>query len=457
MPVGYITDIRLCAVLESLTSNERRGVTWRAIPGEAPKQSDLLLAFVEGVPDAPGAAALTDDAAEEDFSEEEAKTSPSGNSESIATYQKRTQRLIDAVKAKIGADFRHTPVRLLVLRKLDRANRKVAYSGAPTVGELYDAATDWVQGERNVPPRLLLPVVVKGGKKPRPISPPHVAPLGLIAFTKQVFLRNGQRPAGKKKEQVGLSAAEAIALFLDTIRIRNRTGLRPLHRALRLVIARRVSLVAASSHIHHTPESWERRDQSRKKLDAREGLRTLTVLGILLHKLGRTKENYMNDAAFKLGQLLAAADVVHAGYCADVRGGDIPPSLLGNQVFTTAQTAPVKALAILCRRWKPYGGWAEMALRAIDPKTQLRRDETLRQSKDRRDVHRGWDISKALSVVRRVRPLIDELRQALDGCRVDDAFRAELLLGYVAGLPAPHKNDHVDDEQAKQTNPQEDQ
>ena len=45
----------------------------------------------------------------------------------------------------------------------------------------------------------------------------------------------------------------------------------------------------------------------------------------------------MQGTAFKLGQLLAAADIVHAGYCADVRGGAVPPALLGNQVFAMAQ------------------------------------------------------------------------------------------------------------------------
>ena len=39
----------------------------------------------------------------------------------------------------------------------------------------------------------------------------------------------------------------------------------------------------------------------------------------------------MNEAAFRLGQLLSVADVVHAGYCADVRQGQVPPALLGNR------------------------------------------------------------------------------------------------------------------------------
>lgn len=135
----------------------------------------------------------------------------------------------------------------------------------------------------------------------------------------------------------------------------------------------------------------------------------------------------MSGTAFKLGQLLAAVDVVHAGYCADVRKGDVPPSLLGNQVFSMAQGAPVKALAVLCRRWKPYDGWAKKASSDGARMNTLLADEKTEQ--------RGWDIKRALRNAREVRQLAAELAPALEGCRADDTFRAELLLGYMAGLP----------------------
>ena len=141
----------------------------------------------------------------------------------------------------------------------------------------------------------------------------------------------------------------------------------------------------------------------------------------------------MNETAFKLGQLLAGADVVHAGYCADVRGGDVPPSLLGNQVFAMAQNAPTKALAMLCRRWKPYDGWANKAARELD------RAKKLMESQKNDEQQRGWDIKKALRHAREMGPLAAELAPALEGCRVDDTFLAELLLGYIAGFPKAQK------------------
>lgn len=418
MPVGEETVIRLAAAIEALTGDARKGVTWRGIPGEAPKQTDLLLAFVETAPDAPVAAALTDED-ESDEEDEPSEEAAAMRGNSVAAFEQRTRRLIEAIRAKVGK-IDETPVRYAVLRKVDPANRKVSFQGQIAVIDLARAVEDWAAGERNVP-QVSLPVLRKGERKRRAAGPPHVAPLGLIAFSKQLFVRGG----AECQEVTGLPAGEALGLFLEKDRPR-------VARVLRLLLARRTALVVGTAH------AYRRRAERKRELELRwEALRTVTILGLLLHKLGRrreTQEDYMNDAAFKLGQLLAAADVVHAGYCADVRGGDVPPSLLGNQVFGMAQKSPTKALDALGRRWTPYQGWATKAARAIDGKANRRRDELMRESKNREESQRGWDITKAISIARRVRPMIDELRPVLAKIP-DDTFRAELLLGYIAGLP----------------------
>lgn len=442
MPVGNDTAIRLAAALRAVTTNERRGVTWRDVPGEAPKQKDLLLAFVEAAPDAPAAGTFTEDEGDEDYSEESPGVAPEV-SESVAAFEKRTERLIEAVRGKVKGDFRRTPVHVAVFRKVDPANRKVVYSGSAAVAELYDAATDWAAGERNIPPWITLPVLRKGETMPHSMVPPHVAPLGVVAFSKQIFLRNGKRPDGNKKEQAGLPAAEAMGLFLAPSGLSMYPTWRRVERILRMVLARRTTLVSGTS------QALLKGTNFTKDVDLREALRTVTLLGVLLHKLARTKEAYMGDMAFKLGQLLAAADVVHTGYCADVRGGVVPPSLLGNQVFTMAQTTPVKALALFSRRWKPYDGWAKKADRERD------RAGKLVTSKNAEERQRGWSIKRALRHAREMRPIADELHASLAGCEVNDTFRAELLLGYIAGLPKAQREDGGDISQATQISGQE--
>lgn len=421
MPVGKEIEGRLSAAMKALTSDERRNITWREIPREKPRggnrqSDDLLISFVEGVPNATVAASL----AEEDFSSEVTDTDGT-TADSVAAFEKRTERLLDLVKAKVGADVTQTPVRMVVLRAVDTANRKVVYSDTPTVANLYQAATSWAHGERNVPPWVELSIRTRDTRTWHPSGPLHVAPLGLIAFSKESFSRGGTRA----EEVAGVPSAEVMHLFLGSHRI-------PRQRAesmLRITICRRATLLAGVAHICHWPECCRRRSTRLETFDQREALRTITVLGVLLDKCAREKEVYMDQTAFKLGQLLAGADVLHAGYCADVRGGDVPPSLLGNQVFHLAQTSPVTALAVLCRRWKPYYGWAEKAAR------ETGRTKAMVSDPDKTLQQRGWDIRKALRYAREMKPLALSLAQELCDCRIDDTFRAELLLGYIAEFP----------------------
>src|SRR6202047_4380877 len=400
MPAGEDTVIRLAAAFKALTSPDRCGATWRSIPGEAPQQNDLLLAFVERAPEAAVAGILAQEEVGQDFSEEVPNTAEVAAAESIAAFEKRTERVIDAVRARVGSDFRGTRVHVAVFRKVDPANRKVVYAGTANVGELYQAAVSWTNGERNVPSWFTLPIFGKGKRNPSPTAAPHLAPLGVIRFSRQLFLRLGKQ----RQEVVGLPAAEALALFLDPVDKKGGPARRRVGRVLRLVVSRRAALVSGTAH---TIWRGSRARRAREGFGLREAPRTVTMLGLLLHKLGRAKEEYMSETAFKLGQLLAAADVVHAGYCADVRGGSLPPSLLGNQVFKIAQSAPAKALATLSRRWKPYEGWAQKAAR------DRGRAERLVASKSKDEQQRGWDIKVALRRAREMSPVGERLSTSL--------------------------------------------
>lgn len=154
----------------------------------------------------------------------------------------------------------------------------------------------------------------------------------------------------------------------------------------------------------------------------------------------------MTGTAFMLGQLLAAADAVHAGYCADVRGGSLPPSLLGNQVLIMAQASPAKALAVLGSRWKPYAGWAKKKSDYEIPREFLNEDGSWKKRADfandqkRQELERSFSIAIAIIQSRRVEKIAHELNEKLS-VKCDDVFRAELLLGYMAGIPGKQKVD----------------
>lgn len=452
-PVSQTVANGLAAVLRELTRPERKDKTWRRIPRESPKQigpkkvtDDLLLSFVEAVPEAEVAAVLAeefDEASYEDAgAEDQSGDRPSAGS--IAAFEAQAERIIEAVRAKV-AHLAQTPVRFAVLRQLDPGNRKVVYGGEISVRHLDEAASAWGDGQRNLPPWLTLPMVAAGERAPRPTPPPHVAPLGLIAFSQAIYLYGCCDKMGKiddiRRTGVGIPAAEAFALFLDHERDDRRR--RRAERVLRLVLARRAALAGGMVHALRKGGLDHVKKHDPMQELRHETLRTATVLGVLVHKLGSEKECYMNDAPFRLGQLLAAADQIHAGYCADRRDGDVPPSLLGNQVFSIAGKSPAKALSMLQSRWKPYIGWAKEAARDQGEAT-LRKADALTSSKKTAERTRGWDIRKGLSYARRLEPLAADLWPRLVDAKATDKFRAELLLGYMAGLESSQRDDRPD-------------
>lgn len=432
LPVSSDLVQRLAGALDAITAPEREGQTWRSIPGEKPKARDLLIAFVDGVPDAPVAELVAADDTEEqddDPTAEETGHLDEDERQALAAgaargkYQIRAERLIEAVQGRVGAAFRGTPVAVLVLRKVDTGNAKAILHRALTVGGLYDAATAWAEVLDNLPHWLRMPVLQRGkGRGVRRQGAPSLVPLLLPQATQALFTRGGSERA--KREPVGITAADALMLFLGEAgagRIAQAT--------LRMVLARQGMLLSGSAHAL-------RRDAGNGELRAARGfdrgaaMQAATLVGVLLAKVGRKKGTYMTEPAFQLGQLLAAADAIHVGYCMDVRGGQVPPTLLGNSVLTIAQTDPRRALAILCRRWKPYWGWVG--------KTRADWDEaeSPARGKGAKDGQKGWAIRTAMSQASRMRGVAEELGRNLPDTRdADDKFRAELLLGYVAGVP----------------------
>lgn len=393
----------LRSALDAVTTAERRFKTWDGIPGERPKQSDLLIAFVAGEPDL----AITPVLADRGDKDDEQHDNPE------ATYERRTQRVIDALKAKRGQTFSDTPVVACVMRKVDLGNHKVILHRATTAGHLERARDRWLAGATALPPWLRLPLPGKA-KHAAVERPPHVAPLSLPRLSRVAYVRGGLTAT----DVVGMSAVDALGLFLG-----DGDAVPRARRMLRLFLDRYGALLSGAAHALRRGGIDAVRPYNR---DA--ALRAVAVFGVLLNTIKPEGEDVMSTIAFKLGQFLSVADRVHLGYCADVRKGATPPALLGNSVLAMAQTRPHKALAALSQRWKPYEAWASL------PQTSQKAAELL--EKDKKSSI-GWAIRNAVSQRHRsaelARELFDSLREAPPK-PVDDEFRAELLLGYVAGL-----------------------
>ncbi len=385
-PVSRDLLSRLQATAETLAAEERKGRTWSRVPSEKPKQYDLLLAFIPLLNDLQAAAGMAEDE---------------------AAFEELASRLIEIAQGQyVGFSEQ---ARIVVLRRVDPGNRKVIFSTTSAVKDLAAAASRWTEGCRNTPDiRLLVP---HGKSKPaEDRGPGRIAPGNLVALGREVFTRDGK----ERQEAPGPTFTDAMRLFLGREFVRGSIA----RRLLPLYLTRRGPLVAGMAH------SSRRGD--RKDFDAKGTLDTISVLGLLLNELARKKEGYMNDVAFQLGQLLAGADVLHRGFCEHQRGGSIPSALLGNQALALAQRSPVAALNMLCNRWRVYAGWAEKNRASAEiPSPELPREE-----KDR-----AWAVYQGVTISRKLRPLA----QSLHGCalpdRADNRFRAEMLLGYIAGSP----------------------
>jgi len=409
-PVGADLVSRFSGALSAVTAEERHGKTWRRLAAEAGDGQDLLIAFVASAMDEPVANGL----AAEDDSEEQ----PEGK----AALEQFGADLIGlwqgiATRAEPG-----DAARIVILRTVDPGNRKAVYDKRPTVQTLWGAAQEWTTAMANAPQGITWPIFVK--RKPIKGQPKRQSPLSLIQLSRKLYIRGGREVTNAP----GVSGAEALALFLDEGN-RERRAARVLH----LLLARHTGLLAGIAHASRRGQLKDFDPKATARLDA---LRSISWLGALLYFLGQNREAYMNDAGFKLGQLLSAVDAVHMGYCADVRDGNVPPTLVGNSVFAIAGRNPERALSVLQTRWKPYHAWATRTGRART-ETPLKGDAN------------GWAILRASSQARQAGRLCEELHpifaeMTAQNLTPDDAFRAKLLLGYLAGLKREPKSDSSD-------------
>ena len=413
---------RLAGVLDVLTHPDAKDRTWRLIPAESGDRFDLLIVSLPAAANEPVAGTVAED--------DEEITHGASRLVELAS------RVIKHSRGQVGRVQRELDMVVTVLRTVDPANRKTVYQRRISAEELFVAARDWQAACQNVPAWISFYLPVKGETLPVERRPPLVAPLSLTPLSRALYANGGRR----KVDVVGVSASQAFGLFLRQGDVRQRA-----RSLLRLMLLRHGPLLAGLTAARAKGSRQLKAFDPKADL-RRDGLRSITWMAVLLYFAGRAYMrdeempevgSYKEDVAFRLGQFLAAADLIHIGYCADLRGGDVPPSLLGNSVLSVAGSDPVRALAILQTRMKPYFGWARRADQIYTKATQLDRAG---------EKSRAIALRQGVSQARRADDLARTLAARLAAYtskerKPDDAFKAELLLGYVAGQePLPKRN-----------------
>ncbi|HBY62168.1 MAG TPA: hypothetical protein DEH78_20300 [Solibacterales bacterium] len=341
----------------------REGRTFARIPAFASSDSDLVIAYLQENPDADLSAAdifagsLASSAAE------------------AALYEERTRSILDNLTAH--ASGHDSAVNVFAISKLDPGRAQVMFSGCYSVRRIREACMAWFEGARNLPP---IPVY------PETTVP---SPADVIRSFKRQWLRQGTHSAPVP----GIALPSVYALFLAEGSAGEPSPL--LSRYLKLVSP---LLVAAAG--------WLPSFKDVPKPAVLELSVALPIVGILLHKLGHSKERYMESREYLVGQYLRIADEIHRQYCAKVRKGAVPNQLAGNAGVASALQSPARALSTVGLRIRVYIAWA--------------------------DQHEGQDAPLVHWLRRRLGDVCRELQNYDLTSPVTDLGRAHLFLGYLA-------------------------
>ena len=343
--------------LNWITSIERKGKTWYSMPGLNDGESDLLIVYLENKPNLNvNNAWLLGGMSKNDFSE--------------STYEAISRVAIDALKGQQIVKANNL-IRLFALRKADPGRTQVSLQGVYTISNLIQADKTWREAAINVP-NISLPFFRKEvekiiarqeniagsisqfladkDSKATFLSPSCPFPADLVRLTQKQWIRVGEDSTSVP----GIALGDVYDVFFANDNIEGSLA----EYLLSITLQRTQALLIGLGQADHKKEL--NKIDVQKKYDTHKRftvLKTISALAIYLYKLGIKKENYMKDTFFYLGRFLSLIDTLHSEYCKNIRGGNIPPQLLGNAHLQIALDNPVSALDILSRRINIYQAW----------------------------------------------------------------------------------------------------
>lgn len=292
-----------------------------------------------------------------------------------------------------------------IIASVDKGNTKVLSSRHYPLAYYMAGARRWQEGCANIPD-VFLPCLVKKEKVIRGAL--TIYPTRAMWLLNSAWRQDGEmitRKQGKQKVPISKRFTSSDALdFLfekdETIQAQVDAGLENVveKSAHALIMAK---LKATLDHIGKGDKV------SFKNSDYLHMLPTL--YGLLLHKKGIRKEGYMNEDVFYLGRFFAVVDKLHIQYSFDVRNGDIPLRLIGNDHVSLALQNPLEAFVSLGRRLEhPYVSWAK----------RVKPDTIPRQA--------------AKNCLKDIAELAGRLTETQIPSEINDAGKAKLILGYLS-------------------------
>lgn len=420
--IGKDLSQKLAASISFLSSDKLKGKTWSKIPSSTGSSPSLLLAYCKDNLNLSVTQLITGDSEIEDFDD----------------YQDATQTVLDLFdRSNCTPD---AAVEIAEIIVLDKANRKINYSTTSTLENVRLAAQEWVSGGNNTPNFKLRAQVAKNKKlySPWPLSPSSCVEVSRNVFkkegvtVKEVMLNKNGR---KVKPPPSIGFPDIMRLFFSKGDIATQLAKRCLMK-LSIQYEPLLSHCALSKVYSVLPKKVQDKKPKFKTnpKNNTQALNAVTLLAVLLYKIGRNKEVYMNGFAYQLGQLCSAIDELHIGYCKSVRGGQIPNTLIGSLTYGMALQNPTKALAQLAPRIRPYETWAKKELTKSKDKFS-----------DDKAIKAGIFAYKWLSG--QSEKLSSHFSENDE--KSNDSYKAELMLGYLAGRPFEKTNSQLNSKESQ--------
>ena len=374
------------AALVWMSSPDREGKTW-AVAGKR----ELVFAYPRKMPPVPPLLARL-----------------LGADSQEARFEDYAETALKGLKTVSETASPNTEIEVFAIKKADASSKraKVVFYRNYTLAKLEVAVSSWLAGADNIPPILLRkwPTKDKGekaAKGTKPVFCEFRAPLP-IAATGLVYTMWSQDGNEKFEPKFRSSflyedfpVFDGLELFLGESVV---TGLT--ERMLSLLMQGMGTLCVAAGNL------TRKRDVLTNARAVAYLETALPLFGILLHKLNRTKETYMENVPYLIGKFLNLADGLHVVWCRNVRDGQLPPQLLGSSLFASFQLNPVQGFANVGMRMKPYIDWAK--------------------------TNQTGDIALSRWFVGEFGRVTAAIEKAGIPTRLSDADKAEMLLGYLS-------------------------
>jgi hypothetical protein len=330
-----------------LTDKERENKSWKAMSDSNHEKPNLLLAYL---PDDPQNNAFL----------AEVLGDPS-DYESDNDYREEAESAFEALCGQVLGNIEivlkknpNTVVKLIMLESLDPGRKQIVYENTLTASRLRKNLFIWAEAAQNHPP---ISIRVNDKKslieyKPFCLGPNDICQLMKINYTRSSIAKPMKQSTVSLNDIYKLympgddySAFDSDFLFEVLCRVIEKTA---------KMIGDTGSQLICNYTLPSTKESHTR---------AKYVVKSISLISILLWRLGVRKEFYMNDAPFNVGQFLQLSDMLHKEYCIQVRNGGnkakaLPSQLMGNEVLAIAAENPIEGLNRLRDRMRIYLAWA---------------------------------------------------------------------------------------------------